>query len=206
VKDAAMDESGRQALREIAAAAAHTAHQSTHQPHYIPSRFPRTYAYDFIRANLTILPNDVLAEVENTFLSRGDAARAVKRWAQAINVAPEAIMVILADAQLAIEGIPLSAADAERVPLAEFTLASTPPPPATLAMKWCPECGKDDRDGPVILGPHHFAPDAPLYCEENGGKKPNHCPGKPITLTYDLRVPVRIAGAAPHGGTDGTHT
>lgn len=189
-----MDENAHRALRKISAAA-HTAAQQQDHYLYLPNRWPNTYSADFIRTHLAVLPVEIRAEIdtgiEGRLLSRAIAADATSRWAEAINVPPEAIKTIFADAYLTEKGIPLGAADKERALYAQFIDAATRRPPGTLTVTWCPECGIDDRTAPGLLGPRHYAPDTTtLYREEDGVKVPNICPGTALTLSYDLRLVV----------------
>lgn len=201
-----MDENARRALRHVTAAA-HTAIQPPQQDLYLPNRWPNTYSADFVRNHPTLLPAEIRAEIEGRpLLARVDAADAVRRWAEAINVPPEAIKAIFADAYLTEQGIPLGAADKERALYAQFTEAATKRPPGTRSMKWCPECGLDDwADDVAFRGPRHFAPDpaTPLYREEGGSKVPNTCPGTPITLSYEVRR--AVPAPTPLGGNNDTH-
>lgn len=51
---------------------------------FIPGRFPYTYAYDFVREFPSILPemiHEILTDVTFSYMSRHDAAVAVREWA-----------------------------------------------------------------------------------------------------------------------------
>lgn len=74
---------------------------------YIPTRYPYTYACDFVRRNQEIVPRRVRAhygfilELE----SRGDARQVIKTWARMFQVADEQLCCVLADRYLVEEGI-----------------------------------------------------------------------------------------------------
>jgi hypothetical protein len=84
---------------------------------YIPTRWPATYAADFLRTHPGLLPDAV--EVEMDTGSRGSASHAIRCWGMAIDVPVDALKKVLADAYLVEHHIPLEHADQQRADLYE---------------------------------------------------------------------------------------
>jgi len=83
---------------------------------YSPTRWPYTYAADFVRTHPRLLPLsswDTLLPV----LSRADASHAIGLWAEQLGVTHESLARVLADGYLIEHGISLNAADEQRYAL-----------------------------------------------------------------------------------------
>lgn len=78
---------------------------------YIPSRWPHTYAADFVRGHPQLLPDSVRAELDG---SRRSASAAIRAWAQTLDLPADALKAVLADAYLEENQIPLHEAAAQR--------------------------------------------------------------------------------------------
>lgn len=65
---------------------------------YLPSRYPYTYAADFLRAHWDLIPEDIREELDPT--SRGDASHARTQMASAWALEDEDLAKVLANAYL----------------------------------------------------------------------------------------------------------
>jgi hypothetical protein len=84
---------------------------------YTPSRWPVTYAADFLRAHPELLPDTVGVDLDAG--SRASAIHAIRCWATAMGVPVAALNKVLADAYLIEHHIPPGHADEQRTALYE---------------------------------------------------------------------------------------
>lgn len=80
---------------------------------YVPHRWPNTYATDFLFTCPDVVPEPVrrqLGRIQNRIV----AMSAIDRWTEHAHVSRPALIALLADAFLAMQGIPLDVADRER--------------------------------------------------------------------------------------------
>lgn len=98
-------------LREIWAKVQEAAHREAET--YIPSRYPYTYAADFLRAHTHLLPEEVPWRYR-PINSRLYASFARQHWACLLGVGDAELASVLADGYLTEHGIPLAAANLER--------------------------------------------------------------------------------------------
>lgn len=78
---------------------------------FSPTRYPYTYACDFIRQNLHVVPAEVAGDesvadyFENGLMSRAQASRVRQVWAQVEGREDEELARVLADAFMQVHGI-----------------------------------------------------------------------------------------------------
>lgn len=70
---------------------------------YIPTRYPYTYACDFMRQFPTVIPVDAGPIPDG--MSRADASRLRQRWAEIERREDDDLACVLADAYLQVHGI-----------------------------------------------------------------------------------------------------
>lgn len=71
---------------------------------FIPSRYPYTYAADFLRAHPEMVPGHIRKELV-VIESRSDASRARQRWAEELGIDDADAAEVLADAYLKENGV-----------------------------------------------------------------------------------------------------
>lgn len=78
--------------------------QKTARPVFIPSRYPYTYAADFLRAHPEMVPGHIRKELI-VIESRSDASLARERWAEDLGIDDADAAEVLADAYLKENGV-----------------------------------------------------------------------------------------------------
>jgi uncharacterized protein YcaQ len=80
-----------------------------HSEQYIPTRYPYTYACDFIRQHPYVVPvqvrNDMVCRFDASLMSRSDASQVCRVWAEVEGRDSEDLARILADAYLHIHRV-----------------------------------------------------------------------------------------------------
>ena len=79
---------------------------------FIPTRYPYTYAADFLRSNAYVVPLEVRdahwaarGELAPSLMSRAQASGLRRAWAESVGMADDELAAVLADAFLALNRI-----------------------------------------------------------------------------------------------------
>jgi len=78
---------------------------------FIPTRYPYTYACDYLRSNPQIIPVEVFEDPglwtaqNSSLMSRADASRVRQRWAELTGMSDDTAAILLAGAYLTAAGI-----------------------------------------------------------------------------------------------------
>ncbi len=81
---------------------------------FSPTRYPYTYACDYLRGNPHIIPVEVFEDPglwtaqNSSLMSRADASRVRQRWAELTGISDEEAAILLAGAYLTAAGIEMS--------------------------------------------------------------------------------------------------
>lgn len=65
---------------------------------FIPTRYPYTYAYDFVRSHHDIVPPEILKDSNG---SRSETSAVVERWANSLGLDENDVCKVFADAYMA---------------------------------------------------------------------------------------------------------
>lgn len=69
-------------------------------PQFSPTRYPYTYAADFLRSHAGIVPDEIAGASWRQFPSRGEASRMRRKWASELGMGDEDLARKFADAYL----------------------------------------------------------------------------------------------------------